>query len=163
MSSSVEGRRGGHGRPGAENPSTQPSSLSGLSLLEEDVHCQADVPYRWLVLEGGGVKGIAYGGAVRALEDAGLLSKVEGFSGTSAGSQAAALLAAGFSGEEMDRTLRNMDFKQLLDDSSSSPLAAVPQAEWLGDLRKASIPNPFADVSRSGGTVHSRALEPRNP
>ena len=123
-----------------------------LSTVEE-VHCQAEVPYRWLVLEGGGVKGIAYGGAIRALEDAQLLDKVEGFSGTSAGSQAAALLAAGYSGAEMDRTLRELDFKKLLDDSSTDPSPlAQDLPEWFGELRKASIPNPFADVSEPVST-----------
>ena len=134
-------------RSGDSGVPTSPRARAGSVTTVEDVHCQAAVPYRWVVLEGGGVKGIAYGGAVRALDDAGLLSEVEGFAGSSAGSQAAALLAAGYSGEEMGRTLRDMDFKQLLDDSSTSPLAGVPQAEWLGDLRNTAIPNPFADVS----------------
>ena len=46
---------------------------------------------------------------VRALEDAGLLQDVEGFSGTSAGSQAAALLAAGFTGAEMAQSLLDIE------------------------------------------------------
>ena len=42
----------------------------------------ADRPYRFLALEGGGVKGLAYGGAAAALEHHGLLAGLEGFSGT---------------------------------------------------------------------------------
>ncbi len=59
----------------------------------------AKQPYKFISLEGGGVKGIAYGGAAAALESAGLLDDVEGYSGSSAGSQAAALMAIGYTGK----------------------------------------------------------------
>ena len=59
----------------------------------------AKKPYKFMILEGGGVKGIAYGGAAAALESAGLLEEIEGYSGSSAGSQAAALLAVGYTGK----------------------------------------------------------------
>ena len=61
--------------------------------------------WRYLALEGGGVKGVAFAGAARALEEAGLLQRFEGFAGTSAGSQAAALLAAGFTASELEEAL----------------------------------------------------------
>ena len=69
---------------------------------------------RFLALEGGGVKGIAYAGAIGALEDAGVLQEVVGFSGSSAGSIIASFLAAGYSvslerseSEPLQRETRN--------------------------------------------------------
>jgi len=74
----------------------------------------AKQPYKFISLEGGGVKGIAYGGAAAALESAGLLDDVEGYSGSSAGSQAAALMAIGYTGKELTEELVGMDFTELL-------------------------------------------------
>lgn len=76
-------------------------------------------PYRYLVLEGGGVRGIAYCGAIRALEDAGLLVGIRGFAGASAGSMAASLLAANYSAAEVAVELRALDFNLLIDSSGS--------------------------------------------
>jgi len=71
------------------------------------------------------VKGIAYGGSVAALEAASLLADVEGFAGSSAGSQAAALLAAGYSAAELTKQLVNIDFSTLMDRNSWNPLEEV--------------------------------------
>ena len=57
--------------------------------------------YRNLVMEGGGIRGIAYGGALLALEQAGTLAGIERVGGTSAGAIQAALLAVGYSAEEI--------------------------------------------------------------
>jgi NTE family protein len=43
-------------------------------------------PYQNLVFKGGGVKGIAYVGALKALEEANVMAQITGFAGTSAGS-----------------------------------------------------------------------------
>lgn len=74
----------------------------------------AKQPYKFVSLEGGGVKGICYGGSAAALEQAGLLNEVEGYSGSSAGSQAAALLAVGYTGKELTEELVSLDFAELL-------------------------------------------------
>ncbi|WP_375416814.1 patatin-like phospholipase family protein [uncultured Hymenobacter sp.] len=58
-------------------------------------------PYRNLVLEGGGIRGIAYGGALQELERQGVLPKIERVGGTSAGAIQAALLAVGYSPDEI--------------------------------------------------------------
>ena len=95
----------------------------------ECVECTRQ-PYRALVLEGGGVKGIAYGGAIRALEDAGFVAGVENFAGSSAGAQAAALLAAGYSGSELTRALLQTRFEELLDGSSMAGKMPNPLGNW---------------------------------
>ena len=47
-----------------------------------------------IVLEGGGVKGIAYAGALKALFEHGLVQQVKMFAGVGAGATSAAMLAA---------------------------------------------------------------------
>eukprot|EP00440_Ansanella_granifera_P043189 gb/GFBE01046821.1/.p1 GENE.gb/GFBE01046821.1/~~gb/GFBE01046821.1/.p1 ORF type:complete len:622 (+),score=139.38 gb/GFBE01046821.1/:1-1866(+) len=83
-----------------------------------EVQCYSSVtaPYKYLLFEGGGVRGVAYAGTVRALEEAGIIHHVEGFSGASAGSQVAALLAAGYRGEELVEVLVQLDFHSLMDE-----------------------------------------------
>ena len=74
--------------------------------------------YRNLVFEGGGVWGIAYEGvltelhAVEAIDFAAL----ERVGGASAGAITAALLAVGFSPEELGRVLKGTNFKSFMDD-----------------------------------------------
>jgi NTE family protein len=52
-------------------------------------------------MEGGGIRGIAYGGALQELEKAGVLVGIERVGGTSAGAIQAALLAVGYSAQEI--------------------------------------------------------------
>lgn len=74
-------------------------------------------PFRNLVFEGGGVKGIAYVGAMEVLERASILENIVRVGGTSAGSINAVLFAAGFSNAEMSKILRKLDFNDFKDDS----------------------------------------------
>lgn len=55
-----------------------------------------------LVFSGGGIKGLAYVGAIKALEEKNLFQKVKRFAGASAGAITAALLAIGMSPDELD-------------------------------------------------------------
>ncbi|WP_419884890.1 patatin-like phospholipase family protein [Paenibacillus sp. B-A-8] len=64
------------------------------------------------VFEGGGVKGISLAGAVEATERAGRTFKR--VAGTSSGSIVAALLAAGYEGEEMCRIIQGTSFSSFL-------------------------------------------------
>ena len=57
--------------------------------------------YRNLVLEGGGIRGIAYCGAIQELEQRGLLRDIRRVGGTSAGAIQAALLSVGYSAAEL--------------------------------------------------------------
>lgn len=60
-----------------------------------------------LALSGGGVKGFAHIGVLRILEDKGFT--IRGVAGTSAGGLVAALYAAGYSPDEMETRLRDID------------------------------------------------------
>jgi NTE family protein len=68
-----------------------------------------------LVLEGGGVKGIGLAGAYAALAEEDY--EPRGVAGTSAGAIAAALIAVGYSADELDEVLQNVPFADFKDRS----------------------------------------------
>lgn len=73
--------------------------------------------FRNLVFEGGGVKGIAYLGAIKVLENKGILKNIKRVGGTSAGAINALLVGLNYSVTEMEQILSGLDFKNFLDDS----------------------------------------------
>jgi NTE family protein len=76
-----------------------------------------EYPFRNLVFEGGGVKGIAYVGAMEILEHKGILPNIERVGGTSAGAINAVLLGLNYSPAETEDILLNLNFQNFLDDS----------------------------------------------
>lgn len=71
---------------------------------------------RNLVFEGGGIKGIAYGGALKELENRGVLKGITRTAGTSAGAIQACLLALGYSPEEILNIVSNTSVESFNDD-----------------------------------------------
>lgn len=74
--------------------------LFGSIFLSQLVFSQQRT-YRNLVLEGGGIKGVAYGGALFELENRGILQQIIRVGGTSAGAIQACLLAVGYNADEI--------------------------------------------------------------
>lgn len=70
-----------------------------------------------LVFEGGGVKGIAYVGALQVLQEKNILDRITRVGGTSAGAINATLLALGYRLDDVKKILSGLDFKSFLDDS----------------------------------------------
>jgi NTE family protein len=68
-----------------------------------------------LVFEGGGVKGIGLAGAYTALRERGVVPKR--VAGTSAGAITAALVAAGYEADELDRILLEVPFAKFKDEA----------------------------------------------
>uniref|UniRef100_A0A7S3ZXG0 PNPLA domain-containing protein n=1 Tax=Pelagomonas calceolata TaxID=35677 RepID=A0A7S3ZXG0_9STRA len=93
------------------------SFLAGYNKLRGRPRDCAVTRYGGLILEGGGVKGVAYGGAAAALEAYGLLDRrhVTHFAGTSAGAMMGALLAARTPAEDIARYLLDFPFERLMD------------------------------------------------
>lgn len=101
---------------------------------------------RNLVFEGGGVKGIAYGGALTALDDLGILSGVQRVAGTSAGAITAVLLAVGYSSKELSEIVAKTNFNDFADDTIGLARDAIRLlseygwhrgnffTEWIGSL-----------------------------
>lgn len=71
---------------------------------------------RNLVFEGGGVKGIAYGSALKVMEEKGILDGVQRVAGTSAGAITATLLAVGYSADAVGNVIAKTDFRDFEDD-----------------------------------------------
>jgi len=72
--------------------------------------------FKNLVFEGGGVKGIAYIGAVDVLVERGILDQVQRVGGTSAGAINTILIGLGFTAKETKDILWSLDFNQFMDD-----------------------------------------------
>lgn len=70
-----------------------------------------------LVFEGGGVKGIAYVGALSSLKEMGMVDNVKGYAGTSAGAITAVLCAIGLSPDQIRSILWELNFNDFRDDS----------------------------------------------
>ncbi|OUJ76333.1 hypothetical protein BXP70_01370 [Hymenobacter crusticola] len=87
-----------------------------VSLLNLPVQAQSvPRPYRNLVMEGGGIRGIAYGGALQELEKRGVLAGIQRVGGTSAGAIQAALLAVGYSPAEIIEVVNHTPVQRLND------------------------------------------------
>ena len=97
-------------------------SLQTVPTQEPDnTKATAQTPFA-LIMKGGGVKGLAYVGALEQLEQ---YYHFRWFIGTSAGAIAAALLAAGYNANELGRILEGQDFRAFLDS---------PKRKWLTNL-----------------------------
>lgn len=73
--------------------------------------------FRNLVFEGGGVKGIAYSGALAELESRGITPDIKRVGGTSAGAIMAALIASGADSSTTAAILGGTSFRKFMDDS----------------------------------------------
>lgn len=71
--------------------------------------------YTNLVFEGGGVKGIAYAGALQVLGEHGILTNIKNVAGTSAGAITATLVALGYSPQEVKQKVLALNFKEFED------------------------------------------------
>lgn len=124
-----------------------------------------------LVLEGGGVKGIALVGAVDVLEESGY--EVQRVAGTSAGSIVGALVAAGLSADERRKLMRSVDYgafkdTDLLDRLPGGKLVSLLTEQgvyegkylktWLGEQLAARKIHTFSDlrVIDSGASVSAQ-------
>ncbi|MGR3810709.1 patatin-like phospholipase family protein [Jiulongibacter sp. NS-SX5] len=90
--------------------------LTCLFFCFKQTNAQYIPQYRNLVLEGGGIKGIAYGGALAELEDRGVLKDIIRVAGTSAGAIQACLIAVGYSAEEITELTANTPIESFNDD-----------------------------------------------
>ncbi len=89
-------------------------------LADEITESRIMGDYDYIVFSGGGVKGTAFCGALKVLEDQEIIcckgSHIKGYAGTSAGSIIAALMAVGYNSKEMTRVMMDLDMRKLVDD-----------------------------------------------
>lgn len=77
--------------------------------------CSAQQRIENLVFEGAGIRGIAYSGAIEAIEQQHLLTHVKRIGGTSAGAITALALCLGYSAGEITTLISSTDFKKFND------------------------------------------------
>ncbi|RYY65104.1 MAG: hypothetical protein EOO13_17600 [Chitinophagaceae bacterium] len=71
--------------------------------------------YKNIALEGGGVRGIAYAGVVKVLEEKGILKDIEKVAGSSAGAIAGLMISVGYDAKEIDSILMDLAIEKLND------------------------------------------------
>jgi NTE family protein len=76
---------------------------------------QKTYDYKNLVLEGGGVRGLAYAGVFSVLEQKGIIQQIEKVGGSSAGSIAGMLLCVGYSATEIDILMMELPLQKFKD------------------------------------------------
>lgn len=100
-----------------------------------------------LVLSGGGARGAAHVGVIRALEE--MRIPVDAVAGTSMGAVVGGLYAAGLSGTEIEQAFRALDWQELLRDRAPRrELVFRRKQDDRGILAKGSL-----GVERGGGVV----------
>lgn len=83
---------------------------------ERGVLKQVDAPpIESLVLEGGGVRGLGYIGATRALFEAGIMQNIKRIAGSSAGALNAVIIALGYGPTEISNIIRGINMAELED------------------------------------------------
>ncbi|XP_061169581.1 uncharacterized protein LOC133178946 [Saccostrea echinata] len=105
--------------------------LSELEKLAQTIDPKDNVdeyPFENLIFEGGGAKGIAYPGALRALEDVGIMTKIKRFAGTSVGSITATMAALGYKSTEIKEVM-STDFSKYYD-AKYGKFSLVPNLFW---------------------------------
>lgn len=120
-------------------------------------------PFKNLVFEGGGIKGIAYVGALQILHEKGVLAGIERVGGTSAGAINALLLGLNFTLPEVRDIMKTIDFRKFMDDNFGIVRDIKRVVEdygwykgdyfykWVEDLIKSKTGNScatFADVQQ---------------
>lgn len=86
-----------------------------LLLFPITSFCQPISNYKNLALEGGGIKGIAYAGAFKVLEEKGVLKNIENIAGSSAGAIAGLMVSIGYNAVEIDSILMSLPFQKFND------------------------------------------------
>ena len=91
-----------------------------------------------LIFEGGGVKGIAYIGAIEELQAKGIIKQIERVGGTSAGAINAVLIGLNYSVEDTKEILWKLNFNNFMS-------TAIPtiHSQWNWNA----IPNRLTDLN----------------
>ncbi len=79
--------------------------------------CFSQIKYNYknLVLEGGGIRGVAYAGAISVLEQQHILFEIEKIAGTSSGAIAGVMISIGYNATEIDSIMRSLPLEEFND------------------------------------------------
>ncbi len=96
-----------------ENQAANHSQIKIYLEKDGSVHKEIGaVPIESLVFEGGGIRGVGYIGATKALFEAGIMQNVKRVTGSSAGAMTACSIAVGHTQEQIDFKSRNSDLTE---------------------------------------------------
>lgn len=134
-----------------ETPLVEGVGSRNVTLLR-DQQGRVDVflspaPVTSLVLSGGGAKGIAFSGVVRALEEAQKLQGIQSISGSSAGAISAALIASGMGAKAFDELSDGIDLPSLLNSKDAVTAWMQDASSTLGKLT-GHLPGSIGTVSQ---------------
>lgn len=97
--------------------------LKTKNIIQSDINNivqkKKNLHYEYIVFSGGGIKGISYCGALDILNKLDILGNIKGFAGTSAGSIVAALLAIGYTTDEITDIMTKLDLTEMVDGHTS--------------------------------------------
>eukprot|EP00105_Crassostrea_gigas_P043526 XP_019927674.1 PREDICTED: uncharacterized protein LOC105340042 isoform X1 [Crassostrea gigas] len=103
-----------------------PSVLNEMEIKAMEINPKDhSYPFENLIFEGGGNKGLAYCGAVRALEELGMISQIKRFAGASAGAMTASLMAVGYDSKDIQGFL-SQDMSKMFLDAKFGVLSLLP-------------------------------------
>jgi NTE family protein len=100
----------GHATPPDDTAAQEPATAAGAAPGSSG----ATRPRIGLVLSGGGARGAAHVGVIRALEE--MRVPIDAVAGTSMGAVVGGLYAAGLNGAEIERVFHEMDWQEMLRD-----------------------------------------------
>jgi NTE family protein len=125
-----------------------------ISLFSQQAFSQ---PIENIVFEGAGIRGIAYGGVIQALEENNQIKTLKRIGGTSAGAISAALLAVGYNASEINHIIGSTNFAKFNDGGMPffGGMFRMPKKfgwfkgekfeQWLGKLIEAKTGNANID------------------
>jgi NTE family protein len=122
-----------------------------------------DYPYKNLVFEGGGVKGVAYGGVFEVLEQRQITPQIESVAGTSAGAITATMMSLNYSAAEFLKIMTTLDFKKFEDGCDLiGPIRLIRHFGWFKgnyflNLMESYIAEKTGDGQKLGDGRNGRA------
>jgi len=130
------------------------AALATVLLFATIAHAQ-NRPKIGVVLSGGGAKGLAHIGILKAIDSAGL--KVDYITGTSMGSIIGALYAAGYRADTIEKITQNIDWDLLLSNSASLRSLIMEEKDEYG---KYAVELPWANggFKLPNGVIESQEL-----
>lgn len=118
-----------------------------LLLIPSFLFSQPVRDYKNLVMEGGGVRGLAYPGTLQVLEEQGILDSIRNVAGSSAGAIAGIMVALNYSSHEIDSVLHSIRIQEFNDGrffigkikrvtKEYGIHKGVKLSDWIGNLIK---------------------------
>jgi NTE family protein len=116
---------------------------------------KTEKPKIGLVLSGGGAKGLAHVGILRAMEEAGI--RPDYIVGTSMGSVVGGLYALGYSAEELEQIILNIDRELLITNRVTLNNIAFEEKEYYNRYL-VELPVIDGKVALPSGLIHGQML-----